>query len=65
MSKEREDEWRPGENTHENIIYACFGGLSNTGVTAALAAMEVVKELGLKKVAWVSWWTTNKCESSV
>jgi len=33
------------------MIYACFGGLSNTGITAALASMEAVKELGLKKVA--------------
>ena len=37
--------------SHENIIYACFGGLSNTGITAALASLEVVKELGLKKVS--------------
>lgn len=43
--------WQAGKNTHENIIYACFGGLSNIGITAALASMEVVKELGLKKVA--------------
>ncbi len=40
-----------GKNTHENIIYACFGGFSNTGVTAALASIEAVKELGLKKAA--------------
>lgn len=37
--------------THENIIFSCFGGLSNTGITSALASMEVVKELGLEKVA--------------
>ncbi len=48
--KEKMD-FQAGKNTHENIIYACFGGLSNTGITAALASMEVVKELGLKKVA--------------
>jgi uncharacterized metal-binding protein len=37
--------------THENIIFSCFGGLSNTGITSALACMEAVKELGLEKVA--------------
>jgi len=46
-----EARWEAGKNTHENIIYACFGGLSNTGITAALASMEVVKQLGLQKVA--------------
>jgi len=35
--------------THENIIFTCFGGFSNTGITAALASMEAVKELGLDK----------------
>ncbi len=44
-------ELKAGENTHENILFVCFGGLSNTGITAALAAMEVVKELTLKKLA--------------
>jgi uncharacterized metal-binding protein len=43
-------EWKAGENTHENLIYVCSGGLSNTGLTAALATIEVLKELGLKKV---------------
>jgi uncharacterized metal-binding protein len=51
MSEEKGVEWKAGKNTHENIVYACFGGLSNTGITAAMAAMEVVKELGLQKVA--------------
>jgi len=51
MTEEKEMEWKAGENTHENVIYVCFGGLSNTGITAALAGMEAVKELGLKKVA--------------
>lgn len=50
MVEEKQMEWKAGENTHENIIYACFGGLSNTGITATLASMEAVKELGLKKV---------------
>jgi len=51
MSEEKEMTWKAGENTHEHVIYVCFGGLSNTGITAALATMEAVKELGLKKVA--------------
>jgi uncharacterized metal-binding protein len=51
LTEEKEMDWKAGENTHENVIYVCFGGLSNTGITAALAAMEAVKELGLKKVA--------------
>jgi uncharacterized metal-binding protein len=49
--EEKEMKFEAGKNTHENVIYACFGGLSNTGITAALASMEAVKELGLKKVA--------------
>jgi len=49
--EEKEMKWEAGKNTHENVIYACFGGLSNTGITAALASMEAVKELGLEKVA--------------
>ncbi|MHA1725665.1 MAG: putative zinc-binding protein [Promethearchaeota archaeon] len=32
------------------MIYACFGGLSNTGITASLASLEVIRELGLNKV---------------
>jgi len=51
MVEEKEIEWKAGKNTHENIVYACFGGLSNTGITAAMAAIEAVKELGLQKVA--------------
>ncbi len=45
-----EKHWQEGVPTHENIIFSCFGGLSNTGITSALACMEVVKELGLEKV---------------
>jgi uncharacterized metal-binding protein len=45
------EEWREGMLTHENIVFSCFGGLSNTGITSALACLEVVKELGLGKVA--------------
>ncbi len=46
-----EKEWQEGMRTHENIIFSCFGGLSNTGITSALACLEAVKELGLEKVA--------------
>ncbi|TET41574.1 MAG: hypothetical protein E3J66_05150, partial [Dehalococcoidia bacterium] len=31
--------------------FPCFGGLSNTGITSALACLGAVKELGLEKVA--------------
>ena len=41
--------WREGIPTHENVVYACFGGMSNTGITAALASMKAVEELGLEK----------------
>jgi len=51
LVEEKQLEWKAGKNTHENVIFACFGGLSNTGITAALASMEAVKELGLQKVA--------------
>ncbi|MEM2891797.1 MAG: putative zinc-binding protein [Thermoplasmata archaeon] len=51
MAEVKQMEWKAGENTHESLIYVCFGGLSNTGITAALASMEAVKELGLQKVA--------------
>jgi len=43
-------EWKAGENTHENLIYVCSGGLSNTGLAAMLAAVEAVKQLGLRRV---------------
>lgn len=43
--------WKEGMKTHENIVYACFGCLSNTGITAGLGSLEAVKELGLDKVA--------------
>ncbi|MGI2336297.1 MAG: putative zinc-binding protein [Dehalogenimonas sp.] len=41
----------PGVNTHENVIFSCYGGFFNTGITSALACLDVVKELGLRKVA--------------
>ncbi|MHA1578807.1 MAG: putative zinc-binding protein [Candidatus Freyarchaeota archaeon] len=31
------------------VIYACFGGFSNTGITAALASLDAVREVGLDK----------------
>jgi uncharacterized metal-binding protein len=43
--------WQEGMKTHENIIFSCFGGLSNTGITSALASLEAVKSLGLDKAA--------------
>ncbi len=46
-----EKHWEEGMKTHQNIIFSCFGGMSNTGITSALASMEAVKELGLEKVA--------------
>jgi len=46
-----EKHWQEGMKTHENIIFSCFGGLSNTGITSALASLEAVKELGLERVA--------------
>lgn len=46
-----EQQWRAGINTHENALFSCFGGASNTGITSGLACLEVVKELGLEKVA--------------
>ena len=46
-----EKEWQEGMSTYENIIFPCFGGLSNTGITStgitsALAYLGAVKELG-------------------
>ena len=43
--------WQEGMKTHENIVYACFGCLSNTGITAGLGSLEAVKELGLDRAA--------------
>jgi len=46
-----EQQWQAGVNTHENVIFSCYGGASNTGITSALASLEAVKELGLQKAA--------------
>ncbi|TET60428.1 hypothetical protein E3J48_06710 [Candidatus Aerophobetes bacterium] len=40
-----EKEWQEGMPTHEDVIFSCFGGFSNTGITSALACLEAVKEL--------------------
>ena len=45
-----EKHWEEGTKTHENVIFSCYGGMSNTGITSALACLEAVKELGLEKV---------------
>jgi len=46
-----EKEWQEGMITHENIIFSCFGGLSNTGITSALASFifgaEIKRAKGL------------------
>ena len=45
-----EKHWEEGIPTHENVVFSCYGGMSNTGITSALACLEAVKELGLEKV---------------
>jgi len=47
----KEEKFQAGVNTHENVIFSCYGGASNTGITSALASLEAVKELGLEKAA--------------
>ena len=46
-----QQQWEAGVNTHENAVFSCFGGASNTGITSGLACLDAVKELGLKKAA--------------
>lgn len=46
-----DQQFQAGINTHENVIFSCFGGASNTGITSGLACLEAVKELGLTKAA--------------
>ena len=46
-----EKEWQEGMPSHENMVFSCFGGLSNIGITSALACMEVVRQRGLEKGA--------------
>jgi len=51
MAEQQSKHWPEGVKTHENILFSCFGGLSNTGLTSGLACLEAVKEVGLEKVA--------------
>jgi uncharacterized metal-binding protein len=51
MKMADEQQFQAGVNTHENVIFSCFGGASNTGITSGLACLEAVKELGLTKAA--------------
>ena len=37
--------------THENVLFPCGGGFANTGLAVYQACYEVVRELGLRKVA--------------
>lgn len=46
-----EKHWEEGVKTHENVIFSCYGGFSNTGIASSIACLEAVKELGLEKVA--------------
>lgn len=42
--------WEEGMKTHGNVIFSCYGGVSNTGITSALTRLEAVNELGLEQV---------------
>ena len=37
----QEKHWQKGMPTHENIIFSCFGGLSNTGISNAQASFHL------------------------
>jgi uncharacterized metal-binding protein len=37
------------EKSGKDVVLACFGGFSNTGVATALASMDAVSEVGLGK----------------
>jgi len=47
----QEKHWQKGMPTHENIIFSCFGGLSNTGTSNAQASFisgaEIKRAKGL------------------
>jgi len=47
----QEKHWQKGMTTHENIIFSCFGGLSNTGISNAQASFisgaEIKRAKGL------------------
>ena len=44
-----ENKWIAGKNMPDNMIYACFGAMSNTGAVTGLASIEAVNEVGLQK----------------
>lgn len=46
----KEKRYIPGKNIPENVIFSCFGCMSNTGLLAGVASLEAVKKAGLKKV---------------
>lgn len=31
-----QQQWQAGVNTHENVLFTCFGGASNTRTTSGL-----------------------------
>jgi len=43
--------WQEGMGAQENMIFACFGCLSNTGIVAGLGSLKAAKERGLDQVA--------------
>ncbi len=49
QEKKQEPKWVAGKNIPENMIYACFGAMSNTGLATGLASIEAVTEVGLQK----------------
>jgi uncharacterized metal-binding protein len=51
LAQANKQQWNESVQSHENVIYACFGGFSNTGLTAGLASLEAVKDLGLDKIS--------------
>ena len=50
-----EQQFQAGVNTHENVIFSCYGGASNTGITSALASLEAVKNWDCKKRQSCAW----------
>lgn len=39
-----EKHWGEGMKTYKNIVFSCFGGLPNTGITSALDKEEKSKK---------------------
>lgn len=46
---ENREEFTPGVNISENMIFSCFGCMSNTGLIAGIASIEAINTVGLKK----------------